>query len=176
MTSIVALGVFIAMLRHPERAQGQDRCCSCLSLPISTTQYTTAKVAAVADRVPDAVARSDGDDRRADARARRAARRQAPVLRRDDVLLPRELLRSHRRAPDLGHGSLGGRRHRGHEHLGERVPDDRPAGLPGIREYVDGPIAVWSPTILTILGVEAAVIVLSLGLAFFVQSRKKDFV
>ena len=48
--------------------------------------------------------------------------------------------------------------------------------LPGIREYVDGPTAVWSPTILTILGVEAAVIVLSLGLTFFIQSRKKDFV
>jgi hypothetical protein len=48
--------------------------------------------------------------------------------------------------------------------------------LPGIREYVEGPIAVWSPTILTILGVETAVIVLCLGLTFFVQSRKKDFV
>lgn len=48
--------------------------------------------------------------------------------------------------------------------------------LPGIREHIEGPIAVWSPTILWILGVEAAVIALSLGLIFFVQSRKKDFV
>jgi hypothetical protein len=48
--------------------------------------------------------------------------------------------------------------------------------LPGIREYVEGPTAVWSPTILTIIGVELAVIVLSLGLTFFIQSRKKDFV
>ncbi len=48
--------------------------------------------------------------------------------------------------------------------------------LPGIREYIEGPTAVWSPTIWTILGVEAAVIALSLGLTFFVQSRKKDFV
>ena len=48
--------------------------------------------------------------------------------------------------------------------------------LPGIREHVDGPIAVWSPTILTILGIETAVIALSLGLTFLIQSRKKDFV
>jgi hypothetical protein len=48
--------------------------------------------------------------------------------------------------------------------------------LPGIREYVEGPTAVWSPTILTILGVEIAVIALALGLTFFVRSRKKDFV
>ena len=49
-------------------------------------------------------------------------------------------------------------------------------GLPGISEHVHGPIAVWSPTIVTVLAIEIAVIVLSLGLTFFVQSRKKDFV
>jgi len=48
--------------------------------------------------------------------------------------------------------------------------------LPGIGEYVDGPVAVWSPTIFTILGIEAAVIMLSLGLTLLIQSRKKDFV
>jgi hypothetical protein len=48
--------------------------------------------------------------------------------------------------------------------------------LPEVAAAMDGPVAVWSSTILSILGVEAAVIVLSLGLAFFVQSRKKDFV
>ncbi len=49
-------------------------------------------------------------------------------------------------------------------------------GLPGIREYVQGPVAVWSPTILTILGIEAFVAVLSLAVAFYVQSRRKDFI
>jgi ABC-type Na+ efflux pump permease subunit len=48
--------------------------------------------------------------------------------------------------------------------------------LPGVREHVEGPLAVWSPTILTIIAVEAAVIVISLGLTFLVQSRKKDFI
>lgn len=49
-------------------------------------------------------------------------------------------------------------------------------GLPGVREYVQGPVAVWSPTILAILGVEALVAVLSLAVAFYVQSRRTDFI
>lgn len=49
-------------------------------------------------------------------------------------------------------------------------------GLPGVREHVQGPAAVWSPTILTILGVEALVALLALGIAFTVQSRRKDFI
>lgn len=48
--------------------------------------------------------------------------------------------------------------------------------LPGIAEYVDGPVAVWSAAILTTLGIQAAAIVLSLGLAFYVQSRRADFI
>jgi hypothetical protein len=48
--------------------------------------------------------------------------------------------------------------------------------LPAIQAHTDGPVAVWNRTVLTIIGVEAAVIVVSLGLAFLVQSRKKDFV
>jgi ABC-type transport system involved in multi-copper enzyme maturation permease subunit len=47
--------------------------------------------------------------------------------------------------------------------------------LPGIREHIAGPVAVWSPTILGVLGVEAAAIVLPLIAMFFVQARKKDF-
>ena len=50
------------------------------------------------------------------------------------------------------------------------VPD-----LPGIREHLAGPTPVWSPTVVTVLAVEAAVITLSLAALFFVQSRKKDF-
>jgi hypothetical protein len=49
-------------------------------------------------------------------------------------------------------------------------------GLPGIREYIQGPVAVWSPTIFAILGTEATVAVLSLGIAFYVQSRRTDFI
>jgi ABC-2 type transport system permease protein len=48
--------------------------------------------------------------------------------------------------------------------------------LPGIAEHVQGPVAVFSPTIFTILSAEAAVAVLSLGLAFYIQSRRKDFI
>jgi hypothetical protein len=40
----------------------------------------------------------------------------------------------------------------------------------------DGPVAVWSPAIMTTLGIEAAVIAISLSLALLVLSRRKDFV
>jgi ABC-2 type transport system permease protein len=49
-------------------------------------------------------------------------------------------------------------------------------GLPGIAEHVKGPVAVWSPTVLAILGSEAAVAILALGAAFYVQSRRTDFI
>jgi hypothetical protein len=49
-------------------------------------------------------------------------------------------------------------------------------GLPGVAEHVQGPVAVWSPAILTILGVEALVALLALGIAFTVQSRRTDFI
>lgn len=48
--------------------------------------------------------------------------------------------------------------------------------LPGVAEHRQGAVAVWSPTILAVLGVELAVILLSLALAFYLPSRKKDFV
>ena len=48
--------------------------------------------------------------------------------------------------------------------------------MPAIRGNPDGPVAVWSPAILTTLGIEAAVIVLSLSFALYVHSRRKDFV
>jgi ABC-2 type transport system permease protein len=49
-------------------------------------------------------------------------------------------------------------------------------GLPGIAEHTQGPVAVWSPTILVILGLEAALAVISLGIAFWFQSRRTDFI
>ena len=48
--------------------------------------------------------------------------------------------------------------------------------LPGVREHVQGPVAVWSPEILTVLGIEVLVALLALGIAFTVQSRRTDFI
>jgi hypothetical protein len=48
--------------------------------------------------------------------------------------------------------------------------------MPAIRGNPDGPVAVWSSAILTTLGIEAAVIAISLSLALLVLSRRKDFV
>ena len=45
-----------------------------------------------------------------------------------------------------------------------------------IRAGMKSPMIVWSREVLTILGAEFAVIVLILGLTFFLQSRKRDFV
>jgi hypothetical protein len=47
---------------------------------------------------------------------------------------------------------------------------------PAIRANMQGSGIVWSKEILTVLGTEFAVIVLILGLTFFLQSRKRDFV
>ncbi len=48
--------------------------------------------------------------------------------------------------------------------------------VPAIRHDAVAPVPVWSPTVLMLLGVEFSLIALSLGLAFLVQSRKRDFV
>jgi ABC-2 type transport system permease protein len=47
--------------------------------------------------------------------------------------------------------------------------------LPGIEGRSQDAAASWSPAILTVLGIELAVILLALGLAFYLPSRKKDF-
>jgi ABC-2 type transport system permease protein len=48
--------------------------------------------------------------------------------------------------------------------------------LHGIRDTIFGVQAVWTPAALVILAVELAAIALMLVLAFFLQSRKRDFV
>lgn len=48
--------------------------------------------------------------------------------------------------------------------------------LPGVAGRAQDAAATWSPAILTVLGLEIALILLSLGLAFYLPSRKKDFV
>jgi hypothetical protein len=47
---------------------------------------------------------------------------------------------------------------------------------PVIRAGMQSPMIVWSREVLTVLGAEFAVIVLILGLTFYLQSRKRDFV
>jgi ABC-2 type transport system permease protein len=47
--------------------------------------------------------------------------------------------------------------------------------LPGIADYVRSPSPVWTPTVLAVLAIEAATCVLSIGVAFYLQSRKRDF-
>jgi ABC-type Na+ efflux pump permease subunit len=47
---------------------------------------------------------------------------------------------------------------------------------PVIRGDMGSLVPVWSSEVLTILGVEIGVIVLILGLTFYLQSRKRDFI
>lgn len=48
--------------------------------------------------------------------------------------------------------------------------------VPATAKQMSGANAVWSPRLLTILAAECALVVLSLALTFFFQSRKKDFI
>ncbi len=46
----------------------------------------------------------------------------------------------------------------------------------GVMSHNQSPVLVWSPIALKILGTEVAVIPLLLGITYFVQSRKRDFI
>ena len=48
--------------------------------------------------------------------------------------------------------------------------------VPGMTENLKSPVAVWSTPILTILAAELAVIAAALGLTFYLQSKKTDFI
>jgi ABC-2 type transport system permease protein len=48
--------------------------------------------------------------------------------------------------------------------------------IPGLREQLKSPVAIWSRPILWILAGQITVIVVALGLTFYLQSRKRDFV
>lgn len=48
--------------------------------------------------------------------------------------------------------------------------------VPSLTQTWGGPVAVWSPTVFKILGVEFGVIVLILGLTLYLQSLKRDFI
>ena len=47
---------------------------------------------------------------------------------------------------------------------------------PAINGNMKSPVPVWNSPVLMILGGEIAAIVLILGITFFLQSRKRDFV
>ena len=47
---------------------------------------------------------------------------------------------------------------------------------PGLTRDLGSPVSVWNGTILTVLGGELALVVLMLGLTFYFQSRKREFV
>ena len=48
--------------------------------------------------------------------------------------------------------------------------------IPAIADTINGPTAVWSSVAVTLLVVQLAIIVVGLGLAFFLQARKTDFI
>lgn len=48
--------------------------------------------------------------------------------------------------------------------------------LPGFKDGLEGPDPVWSDAVLMIIGAQIAVIVLSLALTFYFQSRKRSFI
>jgi hypothetical protein len=48
--------------------------------------------------------------------------------------------------------------------------------LPGVRDDLKSAVPVWSTVMLTIIGVQIAIIVLSFVLTFYFQSRKRSFV
>jgi ABC-2 type transport system permease protein len=49
------------------------------------------------------------------------------------------------------------------------------ARMPEIQRDWQSPVAVWSPVIQRFLIIEAAVVIFVIGLTFFIQSRKRDF-
>jgi hypothetical protein len=50
------------------------------------------------------------------------------------------------------------------------------ARVPGAVKEMGSPVVIWSPRILTILATECASIAIILGLTFYLQSKKRDFV
>ncbi len=48
--------------------------------------------------------------------------------------------------------------------------------VPSLGKTWDGPVAVWSPSVVRILKAECGIILLTLGLTLYLQSRKHDFI
>jgi ABC-2 type transport system permease protein len=50
------------------------------------------------------------------------------------------------------------------------------ARIPSLKAHWGGPVAVWDPAAITVLSTEIALCVLIVGVAFFFQSRKRNFI
>jgi ABC-2 type transport system permease protein len=174
LTSIVALGVFIAIYGIMTERK-EKTLLFVLSLPISTKQYNAAKVASslVAFLIPwlvllvTMVVLTVAVDESPDGSLPFTVTLMFFFLANFCVLIAMLLISSTEIWAVVGIVFTN---------LLVSVYLTTVTRLPGIGEHIEGPIAVWSATIFTILGVELAVIAVSLGLIFFVQSRKKDFV
>jgi ABC-type transport system involved in multi-copper enzyme maturation permease subunit len=174
LTSIVALGVFIALYGFLVERK-EKSLLFVLSLPVSPMQYTTAKILAalIAFLVPwtlllvTVLAVNFAFDPPPDGNIPFTIAMMFLFLANFCILIALLLITGSE--PWAIAGILV-------TNFSVPVFMNTVRGLPGIGEHVDGPVAVWSTAILTALGIQAAVIALSLGLAFYVQSRRKDFV
>jgi ABC-type transport system involved in multi-copper enzyme maturation permease subunit len=174
MTSIIALGVFIVMYGILTERK-EKSLLFVLSLPVSPMQYSTAKIAAslIAFLIPWLVLTvtilviSAAFDPPPDGSIPFTVAMMLFFLANFCVLVALLLITESEYWAIAG--ILG-------TNFGVAVYMNTVYNLPAIQAHTDGPVAVWNRTVLTIIGVEAAVIVVSLGLAFLVQSRKKDFV
>ena len=174
LTAIVALGIFIAM--YGILAERKEKSMLfVLSLPVSTMQYTTAKIAAslIAFVVPwlaltlTILGLTVAFDPPPDGAIPSTVAMMLFFLANFCVLMALLLVTGSEYWAVAG--ILG-------TNFGVAVYMNVVTSLPGIAEYREGPVAVWSSAVLVVIAIEAAVIALSLGLAFYVQSRKKDFV
>jgi len=174
MTSIIAVGIFIVIYGILKEHQDKS-VLFVLSLPISAMQYTTAKVlsALIAFLIPSivltvlVVVLTAASESAPDGNIPFTVVMMAFFLGNFCILIAVVVITNSERWAVAG--ILG-------TNLSVSLFVIPVRGMPGIGEFIEGPIAVWSPAILTILGIEAVVIVLSLVFAFLVQSRKRDFV
>jgi ABC-2 type transport system permease protein len=174
LTSMVALGIFIAMYGVLGEYQSKSLL-FVLSLPVSPMQYVTAKIVAsmIAFLIPwialtgTIVGLTVAFDPPPDGGLPFAVALMVYLMASFCVLLALLLITGAELWAIAGILLTN---------LGVAAYMNVIPRLPGIAGLIDGPVAVWSPAILITLAIEAAVIVLSLALAFYIQSRKKDFV
>ncbi len=174
ITSMVALGIFIVM--YGVLKERQDRSLLfVLSLPVSTMQYTTAKISAalIAFLMPwlslivAIVVMTIASDQAPDGGIPFFVALMTYFLSNFCLLLALLIVTGSERWAVAG--ILG---------TNITIPVYLPVvgRLSGVREYIDGAAAVWTPEILTVIGIEAGIGVLCISLAFYFQSRKKDFI
>ena len=172
VTSIIVLGVFLAI--HGFLSERQTRSLLfVLSLPISPLQYTAAKVTAclIAFLIPwtvifaTIVGLTLAFDPPADGALPFTVAMMGLFLANFCILVAIGVITGSETWAIIGIIATN-----------TSVPVLLSTVVPAITEQISGPVAIWSPAILVMLGIEVAVIVLSLGLAFHVQSRRNDFV